>query len=225
MVLESIVNNPISCNSGYDDFTTMSTSLNRGVQYNMTVQTGYNTTTEMASMWIDLNDNGTFDSNEQIFANQVINPDGIDITIPFTIPATANLGSHRMRLRCGDTQFSGDLNNPCDPMDYGTTHDYTVIVTDSTSAINEEILKNSTMLIKTLGDKQYDISLKTAYSGPLSIAIYNAEGKILAFNNLRKSGKSYNYHLDMSYAASGVYIIKMSTGSTNVFKTEKIIIK
>ena len=227
MVLGSIVNNSIPCNTGYDDFTSMSTTLTAGNSYDMTVQTGYNATTEMASMWIDFNDDGVFAASEQVFADQVVNPDGVDVTINFTIPASSNLGTHIMRVRAGDTQYAGNLNDPCDSQQYGTTHDYTVVVDagTGTSGITNSTLEASDMLISSKEDNQYDISLVTAFEGTVSIIIYNAAGEVMAFNNLNKAGDRYNYHLDMSYAAAGMYIIKMGDSSTNTFKMEKIVVE
>ncbi|MGY8926836.1 MAG: hypothetical protein ACKVJC_06040 [Flavobacteriales bacterium] len=54
--------------------------------------------------------------------------------------------------------------------------------------------------------------------------MYNAAGQIVAFNNLEKEGDRFNYHLDMSYAANGVYIIKMGDLSKGIFETKKIIV-
>ncbi len=224
LVLGTIVNNSIPCNTGYDDFTSMSTTLNAGNTYDLTVQTGYTTNTEMASMWIDFDDDGVFASTEQVFADQVVNPSGTDVVISFSISASANLGTHRMRIRAGDTQYAGNLNDPCDSQQYGTTHDYTVII-DVASGINEAIRDASEMVVNMLGNKQYDISLLTDYEGTVSITIYNYSGQVVAFNNLKKDGDRYNYHLDMSYAASGIYIVKMGDYSTNTFKTTKIVVE
>ncbi|HAT67352.1 MAG TPA: hypothetical protein DCS66_22610 [Flavobacteriaceae bacterium] len=68
-VLETITNNPIACNTGYDDFTAMSTDLVEGTSYTLTVQTGYDSPDELASMWIDYNNNGTFEASEQVFSD------------------------------------------------------------------------------------------------------------------------------------------------------------
>lgn len=224
IILGTIVNNNIPCGTGYEDFTTMSTTLMQGENANMTVRTGYNAVTEMSSMWIDFNDDGTFAASEQLFSDVVVNPDGVDVVIPFTIPAAAMVGPHTMRLRAGDTGYAGDLNDPCDPMQYSTTHDYTVNV-EAVDAIDENVIGNSQMDLYTLGNDLYDISLVTEFTGTVSIAVYNSAGQTVAFNNLNKEGDSYNYHLDMSYASAGVYIIKMGDLSRGLFQTKKVVVK
>jgi hypothetical protein len=44
------------------------------------------------------------------------------------------------------------------------------------------------------------------------------------FNNISKDSDKYIYDLDMSYAASGIYLVKMGNSSIG-FKTGKIIVK
>lgn len=223
-VLETINNDPIGCNSGYEDFTAMSTTLYAGGSHQVTVQTGYDSPDEMASMWIDFDDDGTFAAGEQIFADEVVNPDDVDVIIPFNIPSGAAIGTHRLRIRAGDMAYAGNLNDPCDEHQYGTTHDYTVDIMPATSIIDPSITE-AELVILTSPNNQYQISLVTDYEDILSISIYDALGQTLAFNNLVKQGDRFNYHLDMSYASSGVYIIQMGDLTTGSFKTEKIVVK
>jgi hypothetical protein len=223
-VLETINNNPIPCGTGYDDFTNISTTLEDDTAYTVTVQTGYDTLDEKASMWIDFNNNGDFEPSEQLFSNVVINPDNSDVDIDFTIPSGAASGERRLRIRCGDTSFAGDLNDPCNSMQYGTTHDYTVII-DGVLAIEDISITEADLVITSKTNKQFDISLITDFDGIASISIYNTLGQTLAFNNLEKEGNAFNYNLDMSYAAPGVYFIKIGDRSSNSFKSAKIIVK
>ncbi|PKA82741.1 putative secreted protein (Por secretion system target) [Ulvibacter sp. MAR_2010_11] len=223
-VLETITNDPIPCGTGYDDFTSMSTTLEDGVTYTLTVQTGYDTVDELATMWIDFNNNGTFEASERLFTDEVINPDGVDVNINFTIPSGAISGDRRLRIRAGDTSFAGDLNNPCDSMQYGTTHDYTVTI-DGVLSVEDVAISEADLVVTSLPNNQFDIKLTTSFDGVASIGIYNLLGQTLAFNNLEKEGNSYNYQLDMSYAASGVYLVKIGNRATNTFKTAKIIVK
>ncbi|HPF11809.1 MAG TPA: T9SS type A sorting domain-containing protein [Flavobacteriaceae bacterium] len=222
-VLETITNDPIPCGSGYEDFTSMSTTLEDDTSYTLTVQTGYDTPTELASMWIDFDNDGTFEASEQLFADVVVMPNNTDVSIPFTVPAGVTSGDRRLRIRCGDTDFSGDLNDPCNSMQYGTTHDYTVTI-DGVLGVDDLAISEADLVVTTLPNKQFDISLVTSFDGVANIAIYDITGRLLAYNDLEKEGDRFNYHLDMSYAASGVYLIKMGSKETNTFKSAKIIV-
>jgi hypothetical protein len=222
-VLETIGNNPIPCGTGYDDFTALNTTLDAGVTYTVTVQTGYSTLDEKASMWIDFDGDGVFAPSEQLFADEVINPDGVDVNIDFTIPVDAAAGARRLRIRCGDTGFGGDLNDPCDSMQYGTTQDYTVNI--GTLGLEDLAISQAELIVVYSDNNQFDISLVTSFDDIAAITIYNMLGQKLAFNNLEKQGDRYNYHLDMSYASAGVYLIRMGNPASNTYKTAKIIVK
>lgn len=223
-VLETITNDPIPCNTGYDDFTAMSTNLDEGASYTLTVQTGYDSPDELASMWIDFNNNGTFEASEQLFSDVLVNPDGVDVNIPFTMPTGLSSGDRRLRIRAGDTSFSGDLNDPCDSMQYGTTHDYTVNV-DGTLGISDFATDASELIVESLPNNQFNVFLITDYDERTAIAVYNVLGQTLAFNNIDKDGDRFKYELDMSYAPTGVYIIKMGDIYGNSYKTARIIVK
>jgi hypothetical protein len=54
--------------------------------------------------------------------------------------------------------------------------------------------------------------------------VYDISGKILVFNNIYKESDKYIYDLDMSYAASGIYLVKMGNSELG-YKFGKIIVK
>ncbi|WPO83876.1 GEVED domain-containing protein [Chryseobacterium sp. JJR-5R] len=110
------------CSSGsYGDYTSQTINLNAGVNYPFTVT--HNFSTQNVKMWIDFNNDGTFDETTELVASgssvsgSVIATDGT-----ITIPATAPLGVHRMRL--ADRYSSQPI--PCNTDGYGEAHDYTV---------------------------------------------------------------------------------------------------
>jgi len=78
------------------------------------------------STWIDFNDNGSFEASEKVISNSNTGRK-LTVTDNFTVPVTAPLGIHRMRVR-GDYSGSSQPNNPCDPLQYGETEDYAFTV-------------------------------------------------------------------------------------------------
>jgi hypothetical protein len=71
------------------------------------------------SVWIDFNDNGTFDASEKVISTYT----GAITNVPgsFTVPLTAPVGTHRMRVR-GD--YATAPTDPCAQFTYGETEDY-----------------------------------------------------------------------------------------------------
>ena len=100
--------------NGYEDFTNMSVDLQRGQTYNVSFTPDYPGTTwiEHFRVWIDLNQNGSFNAAERLFDDD----QGTETTVTgvITIPLTAELGSSRMRVSMAyGGQFGGDY-----PLDF-----------------------------------------------------------------------------------------------------------
>ncbi len=217
------INNDSGC-EGYGDFTSLSATLEPGTSYDFTVTTGYGD--QNVRVWIDFNDDGTFDNSETVVPNFVIASGSAagtyTETVTLTIPGSATSGiAHRMRVKSAWQAPVPD--DACEETQYGETEDYTANM--GILGIEDVSITNGEMIVLTQPNNQFDISLITTFDGTASIAIYNVLGQTLAFNNLEKEGDRFNYQLDMSYADTGVYFIKMGNTNSGTFKTAKIIVK
>ncbi len=217
------IDNDSGC-EGYADFTNLAATLEPGSTYDLTVTTGYGD--QNVRVWIDFNDDGTFDnSTETVVPNFVIAPGqgagSFTETVSLSIPGSVPSGNqHRMRLK---SDWQNVVIDACADMEYGETEDYSANM--GILGTQDQTIVDSELVVLTLPNKQFDISLTTEFEGVASIAIYNLLGQTLAFNNLEKEGNSYNYQLDMSYADAGVYFIKIGDRNSKTFKTTKIIVK
>ncbi|MBL7945254.1 MAG: T9SS type A sorting domain-containing protein [Flavobacteriales bacterium] len=108
-----------------------STPLSRNGQYMVTVTSGAYFENAF-SVWIDLDRNGTFASNERI-GSFTTSESFQTVSIPFTVPADASLGTTLMRVRAsylpGQDPASMDA---CFAYDYGETEDYAIVINDNT---------------------------------------------------------------------------------------------
>jgi hypothetical protein len=172
--------------------------------------------------WIDFNDNGIFESSE-LLIDSSFQTSGTLEDFALTIPTSAELGSHTLRVKAIDITAGDNLTNPCDNFSYGEVHDYTVNIVE-TLGVNNINLYNSEFKIISLYDNQFNISLATNYSDNISFSVYDISGKILVFNNIYKESDKYIYDLDMSYSASGIYLVKMGNSELG-YKFGKIIVK
>jgi hypothetical protein len=178
---------------------------------------------EQFSMWIDFNDDAVFDDDERVISSEVIPNANTWYSYNFSIPADASLGQHLLRIRAGDTSFDGDLNNPCEVMDYGTTHDYSVNITDSTLDIEDFILNEAELVVVSEENKQFRVIMETDYDETLRITVHNILGQKMLENQVENNGTGYVYELDMSYAARGVYLVRM--GTREVGKVKRFIVE
>ena len=95
---------------------------------------------------------------------------------------------------------------------------------EGTLGIDDSFLYDSEFKIISQENNQFNISLSTTYNENISFSVYTISGQTLVFNNISKDSDKYIYDLDMSYAASGIYLVKMGNSSIG-FKTGKIIVK
>jgi hypothetical protein len=222
------------CNStgaivGYVDRKDMSTDLDRATGNNVyTLQAQHNWNTaadnEGLSVWIDLDDSGSFEVSERLISGEGFQTNNALEDFTLTIPTDAALGPHVLRAKAIDVTAAGDILDPCSDFAFGEVHDYTVNIIDSFLSVGEFTLDESEFIVNSLPDNQFEIILRTGYSDIISFSVFNLLGQQLVFNNIDKENNNeYKYDLDMSYASSGIYIVKMGRG--NAFKSAKIIVK
>lgn len=104
--------------SGYGDFTTLSVSqVNDG---SISFSTDFIGGTHGFNIWIDWNDDLIFNNtDEKVFASGSYNASN---TGTFTVPSSASIGDHRMRI---SVDYFNDDPDACGTISYGETEDYT----------------------------------------------------------------------------------------------------
>ena len=217
------INNPSAC-EGYGDFTTQVASFAAGGTYQVTFTTGYGD--QNIKGWIDFNDDGSFTNDELVVPNFVIAPgqaggsytETTDLVVPAGVPS----GIHRLRFKSNwQAEVPADA---CEETQYGETEDYSADI-DGVLGITQAAISEADLIVTSSDNNQFDIALITSYEDRAAIGVYNVLGQLLAFNYIEKEGDRFNYQLDMSYAPSGVYIIKMGDIFSNIYQTAKVIVK
>lgn len=101
-------------------------SLGKGKTYEISVTTSNE---DIISVWIDYNQNGSFESDEwtQVATSSIPN---IVSKANITIPFTALTGPTTMRIRSCDKGFYNDPGNACSYLNTGMTEDYTITISD-----------------------------------------------------------------------------------------------
>ena len=90
--------------------------------------------------------------------------------------------------------------------------------------IDDSALGSSDFKIITQDNNQFNVSLTTIYNEDISFSVYNVSGQVIVFNNISKNSQKYIYNLDMSYAAAGIYLVKMGNSSIG-YRVGKIVVK
>jgi len=128
-----MINNPNNAcpSGGYQDYTSstapnMTATLVMGSTYTGNVTTNYTWGNESVKVWIDFNQNGTFEASEVVATLDNISSTSVG-SISVSIPFTALPGVTRMRIRLVYTSTASGID-PCNSVTWGECHDYKVTI-------------------------------------------------------------------------------------------------
>ncbi len=124
------INRTSGADAGYYNGTTLSTSVAQGSSQTIALSAGYvgSAYAEYFSVWVDFNGDKDFDDAGEKVVTDKPNASALgDITAAFTIPATATVGSTRMRVLMAD----GTAKPVCGAFTYGEVEDYTLNITSA----------------------------------------------------------------------------------------------
>lgn len=216
------IDNPSGC-EGYADFTALSTELLISSSTDITFTTGYGD--QFVRVWIDFNDNNVFELTE-IVLNNVEIADGsaggsYTETFSLLVSAGVPLGEHIMRVK---TNWNAPVPaDACEETTYGETEDYTVDIV-TVLGVDDIELSDSNFVITSTDNKHFQITLSNvSYDDLLQIRVNSVLGQTVLANWLENNNGTYTYELDMSYAPSGVYLVRL--GNRDFGKVKRIIVK
>jgi len=122
----SINNSSSTDPGGYSDYTSLSTDMNIGVGYPITVENGDAWNGDQVGIWVDWNQDMDFEDTGEFIATSG-GPGTFTTTI--TPPLGSSTGTTRMRIRL---KYTGALN-PCGTDPWGEVEDYSINVLSSES--------------------------------------------------------------------------------------------
>ncbi len=143
--------------NGYGDYTGLSTSLTQGeTNVSLIIDIGTYYSNDDISVWVDWNQDGDFDdSGENIICENSVNASGSN---PFDVPATANLGNTRMRIRL-EYYSTSCPSTSCGNTTYGEVEDYTINIQAACNAPDEPTLSATSTTICNGSSSTLSISL------------------------------------------------------------------
>jgi chitodextrinase len=201
------INNLSGNNGGYGNYTALSTNLVRGTSNTITITPAWTATvySEAYRVWIDFNQDGDFlDSGEQV-VNRTKSKT-TPITNSFTVPATALLGSTRMRV---SMKYNASPTS-CEVFSFGEVEDYTVNIT-ATARIEDNVNTALTFNLypnPVKGEVLNIANLETA----ATYRIFNMMGQELG------KGKIENNNVYVGSLKAGAYLIEITDGTSTATK-------
>ncbi|WP_374462009.1 reprolysin-like metallopeptidase [Chryseobacterium taeanense] len=201
------INNTSTGTSGYEDFTSVSTSVTRGTSYTISVTPVWTSTiySEAYAVYIDYNGDGDFaDSGELAWSKtgSTTSP----ATGSITIPSTATLGTTRMRVMM---KYSSLPSSSCGNYTYGQVEDYTLNIVSS--GRSETDTKDLITDIKLYPNPVKDI-LYISNTKAEDYKIFDMGGKLI------NSGKLERGSVNVSGLIKGAYMIQIDGTSKRFIK-------
>ncbi|WP_435260988.1 M4 family metallopeptidase [Tenacibaculum sp. nBUS_03] len=198
---------------GYADYTSKVATVATGSTNQLIVSTGFRSTAynEYYSIWIDYNQNGTFESSEKVASGNSTSSGNLSYNV--SVPSGANLGTTRMRV----SMKWNASQTACESFSYGEVEDYTVSVITSnasvvntlTSSIKSDILQNEKVLDLMTYPNPVINSVQVKFASKaknITYEIVNTIGSVV------KKGQITSTNLDVSTLTSGIYILKVNDG-------------
>jgi len=190
------------------DNTSDTAKVNAGSNYNMTISNG---SWCGAGVWIDYNNDNSFDTSENVFHQYTANQMNT-YSFNFTIPSSIASGNYRMRVISGwgTDCFSPSSTNgfgPCGSYQYGNYNDFTISVSNTTS-IEWIVLDDD----KTIYPNPVSFELNISNRDVNEINIFNLNGKLLL------SEKNPSQKINVSEIPKGSYFIEFIYGGNVVYK-------
>ncbi len=225
VVLGSI-SNTSGNNSGYGDYTALSTNLTAGGSASITVTPGFtgSSYTEYWNVFIDYNHNGTLnDAGEMI----TVGSGKSSVTKSFTVPSTALNGATRMRVVM---HYSSARTNPCGTFSDGEAEDYTVNITGgafsgfATSNASANTLNSITVSPNPVKGSTANITIQVNKAASVGIRITDLSGRVLVSQNISNviAGKN-NVSLNNLNLLPGTYMIIAEQNGSVVARNQFIV--
>jgi len=207
--------------SGYSNYTSISTDINRDSSYPLTV----NINTDgnylcRTTVWIDWNQNCSFNDAGESYdlgtATNVTNGATSNSPLSITVPSGALLGPTTMRVTTKYSTAPTSCENGAD----AEVEDYTVNVLASLS-IDEDNL-NSFSIFPNPNNGEFTVKLNSNSGDDIRINVYDIRGRKV-FNNRYTNNGNFNQVIRLDDVQSGIYLINVTDGLRT--ETKKIIIK
>jgi bacillolysin len=207
------ISNTTVANGGYGDFTSQSGNVPYGSN-TIVLSAGYKSTAfkEYWGVWIDFNQNGTFDNSEKMVNASTTT--GANNSFTFTVPNTALIGTTRMRV----SMKRSSASTACEALYYGEVEDYTVNI--GASSITTFAMPNALESTET-------VNAVAIFPNPTSsiLNITNPENKRFSYRIITSSGmqiasgKINENSISTSNLGTGIYILELNDGNKTITKT------
>jgi len=209
------LDNATGNNGGYADFTSMSANVPYGSNtVNISAGFASSSYTEYWKIWIDYNQNGTFESSEAVVSGSSSSAGTLNAS--FSVPSSATAGPTRMRVSMKYNSAQG----ACESFSYGEVEDYTVNIGQTAYTVGGNADGEN------LGTDEAAFGINV-YPNPASsilnvqlldnreatYAIYNVLGQQVLNGSINRTAT-----INVGTLSNGLYLVKINDGQKELVK-------
>ena len=214
-VVLGTISNTSTGTTGYENYTAITTNLTQGIANTITITPVWTSTTynEAYAVFIDYNQDGDFsDSGETVWTKTASKT--TPVSGSFTIPATASLGTTRVRI---SMKYNG-IPTACESFSYGQVEDYTINIVAGSAVADQTLFADGSTIDQSAKVTIYPNPVVTSLSVSLAetkgstFKIMNTLGQQLAAGTLTESP------VDVSKLNSGIYFIEINNNGKRIVK-------
>ena len=161
----------------FTNYTSISTIVNRGETYPLSVFVNTTGGTNYTAAWIDWNANNVFEASERILLGNVTGGTNVNsgTIASVTIPQTAALGATVMRIRTKQSP-ENDFAEECGLVANGEGEDYTITIDEALST--NDFVTNGTSVLAFSVEDGLKVQINTSLIA--SVSVYDISGRLLA---------------------------------------------
>jgi PKD repeat protein len=211
------INNTTPINNSYQDYAcSLSTMVNAGQTYPISVRDGVNSLSDLR-VWIDYNNDGSFNNTSELaFSSSFQTLHTGTITIP-----SSSVQNIPLRMRVASESNSNFYPpRPCTNIQSGQVEDYSIIVVNPLS-IKENTLAQSYSIYPNPNNGAFYFKNTTISKGPINLKIYNTVGLVVAEKQMQADKEEHL--IDLKYLPKGIYLVKVLTAGLS--ETRKLLIE
>ena len=221
------IENSTSNDGGYADYTSLTASVAPGETETLVISAGFASTayTEFWKIWIDYDQNGTFDEDEILGSGSSSSSGNLSVDV--TIPIAATLGVTTMRV---SMKYDSE-QTACETFSYGEVEDYAINITNnsnfstfaskSITAFDEGPLSSVLGFEEASSFKVYPnpsidfVKINIESTRDIEFEIKNVVGELIS------KGRAINGVIDVVNIQSGIYFLSANDGQ-KTFTTKLI---